>query len=257
VTKLNFFPNGPWQDEENSSYEASMIAASRCCLALAFGLGACSVDDRTLALVAADGGAAGASEETDAGNAEGGAAGASSTDGLVNGCADLDTDGVADCEVTLLQTPTFASDVSGWNPLNDASLTWDPKNALTDLPSGSAKLSAPSPIASASQCVALSGAQLVIAYASAFVEPAGDAPDQARAALEVSFFDEEDCGGASNGYFETPPSTVMGKWTTIQAGGLSTETTSSVLVELVGVKAASAAELNVYFDNVMLRAKAP
>ena len=51
------------------------------------------------------------------------------------------------------------------------------------------------------------------------------------------------------------PST--GAWTTIQAGGLSNATTSSVSIALVGIKAPSASELNVYFDNVMLKAKSP
>ncbi len=124
----------------------------------------------------------------------------------------------------------------------------------------SAKLKGTTARVSASQCVAVGGEQLVIAYASAFVEsadPDSDAANLAQAQLEVSFFDSVDCSGTRNGYFETPPSSVAGAWATIQAGGLSSATTSSVLVALVALKAATTAEASAYFDNVMLKAKTP
>lgn len=240
--------------------ETSTIPRRRGSLTLTLCLGACSLDDRHLQPASGDEGMAGACAvgESDAGSsAPEGAAGEAASTGLVDGCADLDTDGIADCKATLVQNPSFTSDASGWTPLGDAKLTWDPRNALDDLPSGSAKLNASARRASAFQCVGLSGAQLVVAYASAFVEPAGDADGPAQTGLEVSFFDSDDCGGTRGGYFETPPSAVTGAWTTIQAGGLSTATTKSASVALVGIKAAFASELNVYFDNVMLKAKAP
>jgi hypothetical protein len=242
-------------------------------LCLALGLCACALDDRHLEIAPDDEGMAGAcavresaaggsTPEGAGGSAAEGAGGTAAPTGLVDGCADLDTDGVADCKATLVKNPSFTSDASGWVPLGDDELIWDPKNALEDLPSGSAKLSAHTPRASApraiaSQCVPLSGAQLIIAYANAFVEPAGDAGDPAQAELEVSFFAGADCSGKRDRFFETPPSTVTGEWTTIHAGGLSDATTSSVSIALAGIKSASASELDVYFDNVMLIAKAP
>ena len=160
-----------------------------------------------------------------------------------------------------MKNPSFTSDVGDWEPLGNAMLDWDPENALADLPSGSARLTddtpyAAAPRATAFQCVPLDGEWLVIAYANAFVEPTDESEDSAQAALEVSFYQSDDCSGQSDGFFETPPSSVTDEWTTIQAGSLSKETTASASIELVGIKAASASELNVYFDNVMVKAKA-
>jgi hypothetical protein len=222
---------------------------------------ACSQGDRRSGPREGEGGAAGVAEHNEGGSGarepSGGAGegGAAPANGLVDGCADLDTDGIADCDVTLVETPGFASDVSGWTPLDDAELTWDEKNALGDRPSGSARLSAASPRASAAQCVDLAGQQLVIAYAQTFVEPAPGAEDPPRALLEVSFFEAEACDGERSRYFTTPPSAATGEWVTIQAGGLATDATRSLSIELVATKAQSAADVAVYFDNVMLKAQ--
>lgn len=231
-------------------------------LALALGVTACAVDDRTLEQQPlALAGTGGTSSNTGGTTSvpEGGAAGDDGLDGegLVGGCADLDTDGIPDCEATLVQNPTFTSDVEGWTPLGESELTWRPENALGDLPSGSAELTTETEIrASASQCVALEGAQLVIAYASAFVEAGDDAEQPSKAELEVTFFRGEGCSGVSDGYFVTPPSTLAGAWTTIQAGGTSKDTTLSASIALVGMKTETNAALSIYFDNVMLKVQA-
>jgi len=187
-----------------------------------------------------------------------GSPGGDSGQGLVDGCADLDTDGVADCAVTLVETPSFTDGIEPWLAGDgDTSLSWDEKNALGDLPSGSAKLSATAPQASAFQCVPLSGTKLVVAYANAFVEASDgdedDAPSQAL--LAVSYFHTSDCSDIRDGFFETPPTAVVGSWTTVQAGGVSGPTTASVSIALAGMKATAATDVTVYFDNVMLRAE--
>lgn len=229
--------------------------------ALVLGVCGCAVDDRELrpALgdtggVGAFGGAPGAAGSS---GSSGAAAGSPTTKGLVNGCADLDTDGIADCEVTLLGNPSFAEDVDGWTPEGATTLTWAPNNALSDVPSGSAQLSANTARATAAQCARLSGGRLVIAYASAFVEASGESDDSARVVLEASLFASHDCSGESHGYFETPPSAVQGEWTTIHAGGPSSSDTRSASLALVGAKAAAAAQVTVYFDNVMLKEQSP
>lgn len=234
---------------------------------LLLGSWACSVDDRELSLDTAMGGEGGSAAQaaghsgkagSDAnGSAEGGAGGTPGDDGLVDGCADLDTDRVGDCTVTLVKTPTFTKDVEGWEPLGDATLTWDAKNALSDSPSGSAKLSAASQRASAAQCLKLAGSRLVIAYANAFVEPTWDGEPAAQAQLQVSFYEGSKCAGDPNGFFETPPSTEAGTWVTIQAGGLSDEKTGSLSIALVGARSTSQSALDVYFDNVMLKTQDP
>lgn len=229
--------------------------------ALALSMWGCAVDPRELQPAIGDtggvgafggGGAVGTSGEP------GGAAGSwPATKGLVNGCADLDTDGIADCEATLLGNPSFPEDVDAWTPEGATTLTWAPKNALSDGPSGSAQLSANTVRASAAQCARLSGGGLVIAYASAFVEASGDSDDSARAVLEAALFASPDCSGESHGHFETPPSAVLAEWTTIHAGAPSSSDTRSASLALVGAKAASAAQVTVYFDNVMLKEQAP
>lgn len=249
-------------------------------LGLLLGVLACSLDDRELrpAAVAgmagqnnaagrggngpeSEGGAAGADESLQAGSGndgEGGAGrgstGQAGTGGLVEGCADLDTDGVADCTITLLNTPSFASNVEDWSAVGDAELRWDRKNALGDRPSGSAKLSASGAFARATQCVPLTGEKLLIAYANAFVE-SDDEDANARALLEVAYFASDDCSGESDGFFETPPTDRMNDWTTVHAGSVASAATRSVLVTLIGVKAGAAAGQSAYFDNVLLSAQ--
>jgi len=252
-------------------------------LPLLLGLLACALDDRVLrptdtgaagesaarggspdgnAGERAEAGTAGADEDPRGGSGHGmsGKGGSSNGQGgrapLVEGCADLDTDGVADCTITLVSTPSFESDVSGWFPIGDAELSWDPKNALNDEPSGSAKLSGRPPLVQATQCVPIDAEKLLIVYASAFVETKENA-DDAQAVLEISYFASDDCTGVFEGFFETPPSSETNAWTTIHAGSLSPPTTRSVSVTLVGGKARDATTQSVYFDNVMLKAQDP
>ena len=104
--------------------------------------------------------------------------------------------------------------------------------------------------------MALVGAELVIAYANVFV-PAAAGNEATQAGLEVSFFDDADCQGARARYFETPPSASTDEWVTVQAGGLARSSTKPLSIALVGIKAGSAAVLEAYFDNVMLKSQPP
>jgi hypothetical protein len=229
------------------------------CLALLLGPITCGLDDRTLlpspSGTAGSGEAArGGAEDPGNGGEGGGSSGQPVGGDLVDGCADLDTDGVADCTVTLVHTPSFESDVSGWTASGDSELSWDAKNALSDSPSGSAKLSGRTAIAQATQCVPVDGRKLIVAYANAFVEAPEDA-EGARASLEVSYFANDDCSDTPEGFFETPASNQLNAWTTIHAGSVSLPTTRAVSVTLVGVKAQGATKQSAYFDNVMLSAR--
>ncbi len=229
-------------------------------LALLLGVCSCSLDQRKLHLGEDDTAGApsnGGSEHAGSSGTGGmelpsGGSGGSGQ-GLVDGCADLDTDGVADCESTLVETPSFTEDVVPWVAVGDAALIWDESNALADSPSGSAKLRTNGPRATAIQCVKLSGQHLVIAYASTFAASSDEAITEGL--LEVSFFSTVDCTGKRDGFFETPPSSESDAWTTVQAGGVSGPNTASVSVGLVGVNPRPPADLTVYFDNVMLRAQ--
>jgi hypothetical protein len=234
--------------------------STACAVSLLLSAGACSVDDRQLNL---DEGGAGAGSNGRGGGAgttevpSASGSGGDETPGLVDGCADLDTDGVADCEVTIVDNASFGSDVSPWLADAGTELGWAAEDALLDESSGSAQLKTAGARAAAAQCVVVAEKELVIAYANAFVQPAPGAEDSGHARLEVSFFESHDCSGERFGFFETPPSTVTGAWTTVHAGGLSPEATRSVFLALVGHKPAALAKVAVAFDNVMLKTKTP
>ncbi len=177
---------------------------------------------------------------------------------LVDGCADLDSDGVADCKVTLLKNSAFASDVADWTGVDGATLTWDPDNALADKPSGCGRLRAPETgndvIYRASQCVEVASNTIVVAYANARVDQGPAGTPMAHAELEVSFFDNPDCSAKSSSYFTTPLSEGSRYWEIIQAGGVSSPTTASVSVALVGVRPDPTNQQSICFDNLMVKA---
>jgi hypothetical protein len=235
---------------------------------------ACSVDQRKLHQAA---GAGASDDRGDGGDASragqgghsgtgpdatgGGGSTPSTLPPLIDGCADLDTDGVADCSVTLARNAAFESDVDGWAAADGVALAWDPKNALGDEHSGSALLTAEgstdiegSALFRASQCLAASAGQLVIAYANAWVAGAEEEGDgAAHTELDVSYFESENCTGSATGYFATPRNMATGTWVTVQAGGVTAPATASILVELIGVKPHRTASLRAYFDNVMVK----
>ena len=230
---------------------------------------ACGVDDRVLQ-PSTTAGMSGAGGQPSAG-ADGGAGSEMNAGGdaamgpvlapLIDGCADLDTDGVADCSVTLVKNATFHTDTSEWTAIAGSSLEWDARNALGDDPSGCALLTAQgaadvdgTALFRASQCVPVAGGQLLIAYANATVE-ASSVDDSARAELHVSYFEADDCSGVATGSFVTPPSAVQGAWVTIQAGGVPSAETRSASVELIGIKPNRAESLSACFDNVMVKVK--
>ena len=197
------------------------------------------------------------------GNSTGGDSTTPPLPGLVDGCADLDTDMVADCKVTLAKNPTFKTDVSSWSALATAGLTWDSRNALADTPSGCALLTATGvtdldggvPFR-ASQCVAVPANEIVIAYANGLIAEPAATEKKAEIQLEVVFFDAEDCTGTATHHFITPTSD-SDSWVTIQAGGVSAASTKSASIALVLIKPYRAPEVSACFDNVMLKAKPP
>jgi hypothetical protein len=238
--------------------QASTKFARRGSIALALWSSACSLDNRVLQPAEGDDqsfNSLGGQSGTQVGDP--GTGGPTPNNGLVDGCADLNTDGVPDCQVTLLQNASFTSDVSSWTPDANTELTWDPKNALDDTPSGSAKLHGTTQRVSALQCVPVTAGQLLVAWANAFVESNDGMGMPPQAELEISFFDNGNCAGASTNYFDTPLNVaVLDAWSVIQAGQTAGATTQSVSVALVGLLN-SGSEVNVYFDNVMLAGKSP
>jgi hypothetical protein len=72
----------------------------------------------------------------------------------------------------------------------------------------------------------------------------------------VSFFDTDDCSGDPSSVFDTPPSAEVDQWVVVQAGNISAVTTGSASVALLGLRPKGGG-LDLYFDNVMLKAQEP
>ena len=184
----------------------------------------------------------------------------------VDGCADLDGNGIADCRETIVVNADFKQDTSGWTAEMDASLSWVNDSAAGDSPSGSALVASTGVIDAnasgaalrdASQCVPITSKQLVTAYANAFVEAGQDS--QGVAEIDVFFFDAEDCGGTFTGSFSTPQPTdgAVGSWITLRAGAVSSDTAKSALVKLAISKPFRAAAFRARFDNVLVKVQSP
>jgi hypothetical protein len=260
---------------------ARFIAGFVACSTLA----SCSIDDRNLQTSAEAGspGSAGAVDGDSAGAPEAGNGGFSGANGggspstaeagtggqtepsapiaTVGDCADLDQDGVADCQETLLTNPSFEADVMHWNADAGASLTWDPRDALGASGSGSALLAAASSafdaggssLVTAGQCVPVSGGQIVIAYANAWVDDGQDS--SGKAAVYVDFYDASDCTGVSTSSFSTPQplDASAGNWLTLKAALLTSTATHSARVMLAIEKPFVAQSFHARFDNVLLK----
>jgi hypothetical protein len=236
------------------------LVTAHATVALAFVTSACSVDHRHLHAGQTTAGASSSDRGGDAGaQAEpsgGGQGGTTASGDLVDGCADLDTDGVGDCKTTLLTNSSFMTDTSDWLADDEVALSWDPINALSDAPSGSARLEGRVARSRAQQCVTVHGRLLAIAYANAFVSASADDVEFGQAELEVSFFLNSDCAGEPAGFFETPTTTAINTWSVVQAGSVAVDGTGSISVALVGLKPTTSSAVTVFFDNVMLKAQA-
>jgi hypothetical protein len=179
----------------------------------------------------------------------------------VGECADLDEDGVADCQETRLTNASFKADVTHWTADAGASLTWDPRDALGAAGSGSALLAAASSafdaggssLVTAGQCVVVSGGQIVIAYANALVDDGQDSAGMA--AVYVDFYDASDCTGMATSSFSTPQplDASTGTWLTLKAALLTSAATHSARVLLAIEKPFTAQSFHARFDNLLLK----
>jgi hypothetical protein len=253
----------------------------------------CSVDERDLQL--APGGSAGLGSSTSPGSSGNGGvsgsdpstaggggldastisdAGAAGDAGAVepapiptvDGCADLDMNGVADCQETIVTNPDFKQDTSAWSAETDTTLTWDPSDAIGDASSGSALVASQGVIdadasgaalRAASQCVPVASKQLVTAYANALVDTGQDADGHAE--IDVFFFDGSSCQGTFTGSFSTPQplDAAPGSWITLHAGSVAGNTVKSALVKLAISKPFRAASFQASFDNVLIKVQSP
>lgn len=184
---------------------------------------------------------------------------------LIGGCPDLDGNFVADCSETLLRNGDFKLNVEDWTPEPGTHIAWDEDNAAADLPSGSALLTVtalPNTGVGAAphlvkQCLALSGAQLVIVYANALTHD--EQGTEGYAEVDVSFFDTDACAGPSASSFKTPQpgDALPDEWLTLKGGAVSGESTRSVLVALRAFEPPDDSSFSARFDNVLLKKQPP
>ncbi len=201
----------------------------------------------------------------------GGAAGAGVDERppFVDGCADLDRNGVGDCKETLLKNADFETDISDWTAEQDTLLEWNMHDAWgVEGTSGSALVSSVgvldpnsdnAVLRAASQCVAVGGMQLVTVYANAFVE-SGQPDLTGRAQIVVFFFDGDNCTGAFTNSFTTPqPLDTDGidTWLELKAGSVTGLSTKSILVKLGLSRAYKAESFRARFDNLLVKAQTP
>ena len=180
-------------------------------------------------------------------------------------CADLDEDKVPDCTQSLLTNPDFDSNVSKWGAETGASLTWDPRDALGKSGSGAALLStasgtvdtAGSASVAASQCLSVTGGNIVAAYANAFVD--ADQSSDGLASVDVYFYDAAGCTGTATTNFSTPQplDATAGTWLTLKAALLTTAATHSAQVKLTIAKQYQAGSFHARFDNILVKQITP
>jgi hypothetical protein len=205
-------------------------------------------------------GSSGAGANSDSEGGAGGDVVQPPTIATVDGCADLNGDGVADCQQTLVANATFDSNVASWHADTGASLTWDPRDSLNAGTSGTALLSAASgafdaggsSLVTASQCITVTGGQIVITYANVFIDKGQDSSGQA--AIDVDLFGAPGCAGTATSSFSTPmpENASPGVWLAEQAGLKSPNGTRSALVRLAIDKPFQADSYHARFDNILV-----
>ncbi len=162
---------------------------------------------------------------------------------------------------SLVANPDFDSNVSKWSAETGASLTWDPRDALAKSGSGSALLStasgavdaAGSTSVVASQCLSVTGGNIVAAFANAFVD--ADQGSDGLASVDVDFFDAAGCMGTTTPGFSTPQplAGAAGTWLTLGAGLKTTPGTHSAKVKLTIAKQYQAGSFHARFDNILIK----
>ncbi len=278
------------REPDHTSSRHSAVTGALFGLACALSMGACSLDTRALELASSEAGsssseggalsnparagssnAGGAGSDSNLGDAgAGSSAGGSGAQGgqtnsaqpLIDGCADLNMNQVADCNETLVSNPDMNKNVDVWAPDPDTTIGWDKGNAWGDTPSGSALVASPgvidanavgSALRAAAQCIPVAGKKLITVYANAFVDSGQD--PEGHAEVDVFFFNQPACAGTSTSGFSTPQplDAATDTWLTLKAGSLSSDSTQSLLVKLAISKPFHADSFRARFDNVLLR----
>jgi hypothetical protein len=176
---------------------------------------------------------------------------------LPDDCADLDRDGVPDCQQSLAQNSTFQADTTAWLADENVTMTWSALDANGHADSGSLKIenaqaaSVPGlTIGGASQCLAATNSTyyLFAQAAIASAEQIGGA-----AAVNLSFFASADCSGAMLDERASNTAGMTDAWQLLQLQADAPLGARSVSVRLLALKEFDAAPFDVMFDNVLVK----
>jgi hypothetical protein len=188
----------------------------------------------------------------------GGAAVDAPPDAPTGACPDLDNNGIADCQESLVMNPDLDTGPASWLPDGVSSVRWaSDRDAQNNAASGA--LAVTNTTVASQSGVSMGGAQQCVpvteagyrVMAEAFIA-AGQSPG--HAVINIYFFDSADCSGAIRAPFTSTAIGDTGGWRRIDGGVVTPPAgVRSARIKLAVAKDFAVPPLEVLFDNVLLR----
>jgi hypothetical protein len=186
----------------------------------------------------------------------GGGSGGKSMD--IGDCADLDENGVRDCDETLADNPNFATDTSGWNAEDGATQAWSNKDARDRSGSGSIQVTNVQNatgngqvVAAAGQCVTIVGNDTYQVRTRVFVDSRAS---HGTPGLYLWFYDSADCSGSIHHAVASVDLIARGEWQPFGVFGAAPAQAGSMRIRLAAVKNYGDPDFEVFFDDVLAKA---
>jgi hypothetical protein len=174
-------------------------------------------------------------------------------------CADLNGNGVPDCNETAVTNSTFTSNVSFWNLEVGMAASWlagPAADAAGSPASGGIAVANPvvadldgQTIGGVRQCLAPTGS-VYSAWGQVYV-PANQSAGSAG--IVLVFYPTTDCSGPPSDQALSGFVTAPGAWTTLQASSGVPSGTMSVAVRLAIQKPFRSPSFQAYFDNILVK----
>jgi hypothetical protein len=184
-------------------------------------------------------------------------AGGGGTGGLIQGrCPDLDSDGVLDCEETVVQNPSFDLNPDSWMPESNLGLSWSDVDALGRDDSGSLGASNQfqtdldgNMMVGARQCLAITPGVVYHYFLQASVPEEGIGT---QAGLQVIFYDNVQCTGST---LDVAASSLVDgdDWSVASVTYPTPWGAKSAAVRLIVIKPYRQPPVVTLFDNVLVQ----
>lgn len=170
-------------------------------------------------------------------------------------CPDLDENGVADCDETLVSNATFDSNLNDWHEEPNALGHWSDDDALDHAASGSANITNRGYLEHSEgqitrglwQCIPASGGAKYRLLAQVRI-----LDEQGQGGVNVEFYDGAQCTGNAVSA-STPLLGTTSDWQLTQTQAEAPANARTMLVRLVVNKPFNGPESTVDFDNVLIR----